>query len=494
MHKNELFSSMVAGHRKLPTTLLLELEHHSSNRPIHSFIESGLMRIGKISDCNHAALMLLDTSTSSLNALKLYSQGQIIDGEECIFLKNHSPLQKMIEDSSKILKVDNGCVYFLIHFYDQPVGVLRLDKNPVLRLDEEQKSQIVELLNDFGVTLWNFLLNSEIKEQEDHLTVLSAIHNAVSQSLDTENLMIETVKTIQNVFGINHVRIYLLDTVQKMLNGQVSCDFRGRISSITDENLPLKPGTHPAVDCILDHHVIGLRNAFSSVMCTFLLRAKDENFGVLMIDNLLSQEEITEEMVQLLEMVSGQIGMAIKNARLFHQVMELSITDGLTGLYIPRYFHQRIHEEFERARRQSNPLSLAILDLDHFKEINDSCGHLMGDKALKIVAAKIVSSTRKFDIAVRYGGDEFIMLMPGSNELDALRTIERVLKSVEESPIQIDAERKFYVTLSVGIASFPNHAGSDEELLQNADNALYEAKRSGRNRIVIYSQDNVKKV
>jgi diguanylate cyclase (GGDEF)-like protein len=249
----------------------------------------------------------------------------------------------------------------------------------------------------------------------------------------------------------------------------------------------LKAGLHPAVDMILNIKN-QIASQFDSIIQMIPIHTRNEKLGVLMVDNLLSQEEISEETITLLKMVSIQIGLALKNARLYKKVEELSVMDSLTGLYVQRHFHQRIREELSRAHRHHTPVSLVMLDIDHFKIINDTYGHPAGDRVMKVMSSKITSSIRKFDVAVRYGGDEFIVLMPGSNETETLRTAERIRKFVNHSSVRLETGKDIHFSCSIGVASFPEHANTDEELIQKADQALYEAKKLGRNRVVAYTK------
>jgi len=160
----------------------------------------------------------------------------------------------------------------------------------------------------------------------------------------------------------------------------------------------------------------------------------------------------------------------------------VAAVDGLTGLFNRGHFHTRLEEEVERARRQASPLTLLILDVDHFKQLNDRLGHLVGDAVLRVVGDVLRRSVRLFDVCGRVGGDEFAILMPGSGAESTRHVAERIREGVEDSrppggPWADDVR----VTASIGIATFAG--GTGEELIGRADQAMYAAKRDGRNRI-----------
>ena len=164
-------------------------------------------------------------------------------------------------------------------------------------------------------------------------------------------------------------------------------------------------------------------------------------------------------------------------------VKEASITDELTGLRNRRFFISRFNEEFERAKRHSGVLGIMMMDLDHFKSINDRYGHLFGDLVLKNVATAISETLREYDIAGRYGGEEFAVLAPGTSSGDLVSLAERIRQTVEQLEIQ-NSSAIVHVTVSVGVAALDEH-DSLETLLERADNALYQAKHEGRNRVVV---------
>jgi two-component system, cell cycle response regulator len=161
----------------------------------------------------------------------------------------------------------------------------------------------------------------------------------------------------------------------------------------------------------------------------------------------------------------------------------LSITDGLTQLYNHRHFQEEFSRMFDEANRYQRPLSLALLDIDFFKKVNDTYGHAAGDIVLREVASLFISSIRAADLAARYGGEEFAVLMPETTLQAAEAFAETIRRSVEAQPIETE-EAQIPVTLSIGVSSFPHtHFRHQREMIEAADRALYRAKRGGRNRV-----------
>ncbi|RKG93908.1 GGDEF domain-containing response regulator [Corallococcus terminator] len=167
------------------------------------------------------------------------------------------------------------------------------------------------------------------------------------------------------------------------------------------------------------------------------------------------------------------------------ELRRLAVTDGLTQVHNHRYFQERLREEFRRAQRYDESLSLILVDLDHFKNINDAHGHGAGDRVLREVAASLQHSVRETDLVARYGGEEFAILLPCTHLPGALTVAERVRRGV--SDLHAGPEGALRVTASLGVSSFPHRSIlTPEQLLLTADEALYRAKREGRDRICLH--------
>lgn len=188
-----------------------------------------------------------------------------------------------------------------------------------------------------------------------------------------------------------------------------------------------------------------------------------------------------DQELQLAFTFSGQAGLSIENARLFEQVRQLAMTDALTGLYNRRFFFTEGAMAVERALRFGTPLSLLLLDIDHFKRFNDEFGHAVGDLVLVKLAETIKRQCRQADIAGRYGGEEIAVLMPQTKESVAGEVAERLRRAIAELPLVTQDQHLLKVTVSIGVATFREEDKTLDKLLGRADDALYDAKDSGRN-------------
>jgi diguanylate cyclase (GGDEF)-like protein len=175
---------------------------------------------------------------------------------------------------------------------------------------------------------------------------------------------------------------------------------------------------------------------------------------------------------------------AYENARLFTQVKHLAVTDGLTGLFNRRHYFSLAVRELALARRRMSPLSAVMVDIDHFKQINDRFGHPVGDRVIAAVAGRLAAGVRTTDLLARYGGEEFALMLPDTGEEGAMTLAERLRAAVGEPPIDTDAG-PLTVTISVGVAYLDPEDRSVEDLLGRADTGLYQAKHDGRDQVAL---------
>lgn len=171
---------------------------------------------------------------------------------------------------------------------------------------------------------------------------------------------------------------------------------------------------------------------------------------------------------------------------LMQSLSELATRDGLTGLYNHRTFYAVLENELARARRFQRPVSLLMLDIDHFKRVNDTHGHLAGDAVLTGLSELLGRRTRAIDRVCRYGGEEITVILP---ETDLEAAAERLRAAVEAQPFDVNAGAPLRITVSIGVASWPAHAGGAEALVAAADEALHAAKRAGRNRVCSFGPE-----
>ncbi len=222
-------------------------------------------------------------------------------------------------------------------------------------------------------------------------------------------------------------------------------------------------------------------NNISSLICVPLI-AKGECIGIINITNKKNGKLFNKKDLEFVEALANQAAIAVDNAQLY----ELATKDGLTKLYIHRHFYLLLESEIKRVQRYHHVLSLLMMDIDSFKHVNDTYGHLVGDMVLKEIASTIQKTIRHVDIPARYGGEEFTVILPETALVNAVTIGERLRKRISEIEIKVDENTIIRPTVSIGIAEFPNAADNIKDLIDFADKALYVSKENGKNCIHTY--------
>jgi diguanylate cyclase (GGDEF)-like protein len=219
------------------------------------------------------------------------------------------------------------------------------------------------------------------------------------------------------------------------------------------------------------------------------LISNDVSFGAILIASKAPMK-LSRYTVNTVETLVNQSATSIANAKMYYKMEMMATMDGLTGLFNHRCFQDKITDEMERLERYPESISVLLMDIDHFKKINDTYGHPVGDKVLRAIAEIFSGSLRKVDFAARYGGEEFVAILVNTDKKGAKKMGERIRRNIERKKFKI-GDHEINITVSVGIATFPEDAKDKKGLINLADKALYFAKESGRNRC-IHHQDIIK--
>ena len=215
------------------------------------------------------------------------------------------------------------------------------------------------------------------------------------------------------------------------------------------------------------------------------VKNKRKIFGVLEMVNKEDGTPFVSRDLELLTKLVDQAAIAIERAYLYQKMSDLVVTDDLTQLFNYRYLEQTLDIELRRSQRYKSQISLVFLDIDHFKEVNDLHGHQAGSQLLIELAKILIENLRDVDIISRYGGDEFVVVLPETDVVTTHNIVRRLQKSIREKRFLKKRGLKIHITVSFGIAGFPVHAKNKEDLIRLADTAMYRAKNEGRDKIFI---------
>lgn len=348
-------------------------------------------------------------------------------------------------------------------------------------------------------------LVERLKKDAANLQTINELTYLASSSLDPEEILYLTVKKISETIKVARCSIIRVDANKK---------YAYVVATYEDpklRNIKLDLGKYPEIKkalttkaTVVVHNVSrdslmkNVRNIISPLgihsIVVIPIAFHKKIIGTLFLRTSRERQDFTEGEIKMCSAIANASANSLHNALLFermeHKKLRLekvSVTDYLTGIYNIRYFYQRLAEEFSRAERYNLPISCLMLDIDHFKRINDKYGHRTGDVVLREVAQLLKKLTRTSDLLARYGGEEFIMLLTQTSISDAMAKAEALRSFMELYKFQ--GLKSGNIRVSIGVASYPeNTIRKADDLITLADNSLYVAKKSGRNRIVASNQ------
>lgn len=325
-----------------------------------------------------------------------------------------------------------------------------------------------------------------VEAKNHQLNGLQQLGAAIGASLKIDNtfrVVAENIKqmipTGQSIilFGVSHADPHVLKA--ELINSPYS-DYVRSLAVRNDEGILGKATELNRTLLIQDTEQYELQNLINNERSVIVapLRAEEEILGLLYVGGA-KERAFTEEHRSLVETVSYQASIAVKNALLYEQTQQMAFTDGLTGLYLHRFFQVRLVEEIAWADRYKKSICLVMVDADKFKQFNDTLGHPAGDALLQEIASLLKDKVRTTDIVCRYGGDEFALILKDTPKDEAVRTCERIRETFQLR----FAAAVVQVTSSIGLACYPTDAVNKKDLAKAADDALYVSKREGRNRV-----------
>jgi diguanylate cyclase (GGDEF)-like protein len=347
-------------------------------------------------------------------------------------------------------------------------------------------------------------LNDELKKQANTISKLLSligVTSIIASSLDKSQVLKSILEQTKILMECKQSSVMLIDPVKNQLYFEVLAN-EEEMAFLKDIRLEKGEGIAGTVwrdgipiliedaskDSRFSKKADEKLDSRTKSLIAVPLIVKDTVIGVMEAMNKFDETSFNSFDLEIFKTLSVQAAIAIDNARLY----ELAITDGMTKLFIHRYFQARLVEEFNRSARYGRELSLIMFDIDHFKNFNDSYGHQLGDEVLKNTAKVIKENSRAADIPARYGGEEFALILPETNKEGTMALAERIRKRIEEMTIEFEG-KKVKLTISAGVSSYINNMPkTEQEFIQMADAALYHSKENGRNRVTFY-EPSIKK-
>ncbi len=319
-----------------------------------------------------------------------------------------------------------------------------------------------------------------LEEKYAQAYTLQLIQEEIARELDSNQLMKKTLDILLGVFGSKWCTIYMVNEQKSVLELKANSGFAA--APVYDKIIPVDADHLVARACrermVFTDADEAMAQGKTSGNIAIPLSGRHNCLGVMVMENELVRI-INQDLIDFAKLIAQELSLSLENAYLYDKMRRMATHDALTGVYNRMYLMNYISELFA-SRPQI--VSVIIFDLDHFKAINDRYGHLVGDMVLK-ETAQLASEMLPTGILARYGGEEFVVVLPEVSADEAFDFAEKLRYAVFEHPYQTDDGRWIVVTLSGGLAGYPESSDSFEGLLQKADEALYNAKNSGRNRI-----------
>ena len=368
--------------------------------------------------------------------------------------------------------------------HDEPVGVMAVLNYEREHAFGERDLPVLETASgQLSVAIENARLFADEQRRARFLAFLNNVSKTAISSDDAEQMLEEIVGEIRQNFRYDHIGIGILDYNSKEIEIKAEAGTTGKL---VGKRVPLGVGVLGRVarssEMALETsptpgRLLGILPETRSILC-MPLRYGETLLGVLNIESALP-DAFPQQEVLILQTFSDLLATALHNAFVFQKMQQHAITDGLTGIKTRRYFLEALSAEWKRASRSGRPFSVVLIDLDKFKAVNDTMGHLEGDLVLTRIGRLLEQKCRQSNVVARYGGDEFVILMPETGIEQAQILAERLRLWIATDPML--NERK--ITGSFGVATFPVHGASIEDIIRVADAGMYVSKRGGGNRV-----------
>ena len=358
---------------------------------------------------------------------------------------------------------------------------------PGQELDENHKQTLLAVCNQARLALEKAAYHATVQEQLNLLTTIQTASQVILTETELRQIFQTVLNQLRQTYNYPYIAIFSIQGEQLALEASIGYDpIRHLLGDKKNKGVfgrclrTQKAQFVPNVD--EDPDFVRLLPDVRSEVCVPVVTNK-RAIGGLMIESTEARP-LGQKDLDLLTQLATPVGIAIENARLHQEVLDLALTDPLTNLHNRRSFNELLQRELTRARRYTQPFAVLIMDVDDFKKINDTLGHLVGDDCLIYVADLLRQVFRASDSIARYGGDEFAVILPNITQSDALAIISRFLHTSMHCDLPESLQGK-RVTFSIGLAAYPQHGSTQEELVRAADQAELNAKQHGKNKVCV---------
>src|SRR5580704_407565 len=366
----------------------------------------------------------------------------------------------------------------------KPAGVMAVMSAEREYVFEQRDLEVIQTVaGQVSVAVENARLFAEEQRRSRQFAFLNSISKTAISSEDAEQMLLEIVGHIQKTFRFDHIGIGIFDYVRKDIEIKAEAGITAKALGM---RIPLgvgilgrvaRTGESALVQTSGEENLQGVLADSRSVLCIPITYG-ETLLGVLNVESRQEDAFAPEDRL-IMNTLADLLATALHNSFVFQKLQQTAITDGLTGIKTRRFFWEALSSEWKRASRSGRPFSVVLIDLDKFKDVNDTLGHLEGDLVLARVGRLLEQKCRQSNVVARYGGDEFVILMPETGMDQAHSLAERLRQWLSSDPML----QEHHITGSFGVASFPLHGFSMEDLIRVADAGMYVAKHAGGNQV-----------
>ena len=509
---------VVKGVNKTEKEIIKELaEYYTHKKEIDTqtdfriSIRSILSIVKAVFACDGSGIFMLKQSNSEITLLDYVSNTrEHIDDfkyeiEESPFYENLKEKKSKIFSYEELNDLDfgylkggniNSLIAAPIIYHDEVIGIIFMDSDVKESFGDEDRA----LLESFGELLSRTLINYNVMTDLEMNAKLFSVFYEVSRHLNA-NLEYEEVfnlllSVIQDVYDYNRISISLKEDehkakIYKVLGkeagfpeGEIFDVNEGLNGWIIRKNKSILVSDLEKGDYFIPRYSYEEKNNYN--MRSFLgapISYGNACYGVVTVESE-TPNIFVEQHEKILSMLTNNIGSAMESTVITKKLKKLAVTDELTGLFNYRALKNRLYEEVERVKRYDSRFSLLMMDIDKFKNFNDSYGHLAGDQVLKVISGEFKRSLRNIDFIARYGGEEFVAILIETELDNAILSAERIRKNIETKAIEYKG-KEYHITISIGVAEY-NSSMTEEDIITIADKAMYKAKMEGRNKVIPY--------
>jgi len=359
------------------------------------------------------------------------------------------------------------------------------------------KKVVAKAIKRRKVVLANMKAMASLKQKIQELQTLNEIVQAISSSLKPKEILRIIMEKTADLIKAEGWSVLLLDHEQGELVFEAAAGEAGK--KLLGLRLKIGQGVAGWVarygqslivsDVTKDprfYSGVDKKTKFitKSILCV-PMRSRDKIIGVVEVVNKIGGEPFTPDDLEIFENLVAHVTIALQNAAMYRKMEEASLVDDLTQLFNVRFCNKYLDEYLDRRKTPKGSISLIFLDIDFFKLVDDNYGHLVGSETLRYVGERIKRVVRNEDVVIRYGGDEYIVILPNTDKKTARVIAERIRKEINQEPFYAFNNKKFNISITLGVASYPDDAKTRDALIGKADKAMYEGKLSGRDKVVL---------